>query len=160
MNLFLWRHAQAHDEAPDGLDLSRELTPRGHEQAKKMARWLELHLSGDSLVLCSPAQRCLQTAQALSQTATVDERLAPDKSPRDIAQVAQWSLPGMHSADFAPGRSVLVVGHQPTLGQLIGMSLQCPPVSVRKAAVWWLRRRQRDGDVQTLIEAVVTPDVL
>jgi hypothetical protein len=41
----------------------------------------------------------------------------------------------------------MVVGHQPTLGllaqRLLGMQTPCP---IKKGAVWWLRRRVRDGE--------------
>jgi phosphohistidine phosphatase len=57
---------------------------------------------------------------------------------------------------------VLLVGHQPSLGQAISLLLglkddSCP---VRKGAVWWIRTRERDGDVQTLVLTVQTPELL
>ena len=48
-----------------------------------------------------------------------------------------------------PGASVpvLVVGHQPTLGMAAARLLAGAdqPWAVKKAAVWWLRLRERDG---------------
>ena len=57
---------------------------------------------------------------------------------------------------------VLVVGHQPALGQAISQLLgwqheSCP---VRKGSVWWIRTRERDGDVQTVVVTVQTPELL
>jgi phosphohistidine phosphatase len=59
-------------------------------------------------------------------------------------------------------RPVLVVGHQPTLGETIAHLLQlqegeCP---VPKGSVWWLRTRERDGLHQTVIVAVQSPETL
>ena len=55
---------------------------------------------------------------------------------------------------------VLVVGHQPTLGLVAAHLLAgvVQPWSVKKGAVWWLRRRDRDGDDQTVLVAVRGPE--
>ena len=37
MDLILWRHAEAQDEADDREDLQRTLTSRGEKQAARMA---------------------------------------------------------------------------------------------------------------------------
>jgi phosphohistidine phosphatase len=57
---------------------------------------------------------------------------------------------------------VLVVGHQPTLGQAAALALTgvASAWSVRKGAVWWLRRRVRDGEVEVVLRAVVGPDLV
>ena len=57
---------------------------------------------------------------------------------------------------------VVVVGHQPTLGQVIARLLglaeeDCP---VRKGAIWWLRQRERGGELQTVLYTVQTPELL
>jgi phosphohistidine phosphatase len=57
---------------------------------------------------------------------------------------------------------VLMIGHQPSLGQAISLLLglkqdSCP---VRKGALWWIRTRERDGDVQTVVVTVQSPELL
>jgi len=160
VDLILWRHAEAHDH-PDPLqgrqgdakDLARRLTPRGEKQAARMAAWLDRQLPAATRVLCSPAQRTEQTALALGRKFKVREELAPEGDPLALLELAQWphgKLP------------VVVVGHQPTLGHVIARLLglaeeECP---VRKGAVWWLRQRERDGVVQTVLVTVQTPELL
>lgn len=160
MDLILWRHAEAHDH-PDPLqgrqgdakDLARRLTPRGEKQAARMAAWLDRQLPAAARVLSSPAQRTEQTALALGRKFKIREELAPEGDPLALLELAQWphgKLP------------VVVVGHQPTLGQVIARLLglaeeECP---VRKGAVWWLRQRERDGVVQTVLVTVQTPELL
>ena len=58
--------------------------------------------------------------------------------------------------------SVLIVGHQPVLGQAIAHLLGLPEgeCSVRKGAVWWLRSRVRDDVTQTVVVSVQTPELL
>jgi len=57
---------------------------------------------------------------------------------------------------------VLVVGHQPGLGQAISrlLGLQQDSCPVRKGSVWWIRTRERDGDVQTVVVTVQAPELL
>lgn len=160
MDLILWRHAEAH-EHPDPLlgcqgdpkDLARRLTPRGEKQALRMAAWLDRQLPAVARVLTSPAQRAEQTAIALGRKYKVCEVLAPGGDPLALLALAQWpqgKLP------------LLVVGHQPTLGQVIARLLglaeaDCP---VRKGSVWWLRQRERNGVFQTVLVTVQTPELL
>jgi phosphohistidine phosphatase len=55
---------------------------------------------------------------------------------------------------------VLVVGHQPTLGEVAAYLLTGDTASwsVRKAAVWWLTNRTRAGTSSTLLKVVISPD--
>jgi phosphohistidine phosphatase len=54
--------------------------------------------------------------------------------------------------------TVLVVGHQPTLGQTIAelIGLQSSECTVKKGAVWWLHQRQHE----TMLLTVQSPDLL
>ncbi|MBS0509291.1 MAG: histidine phosphatase family protein [Proteobacteria bacterium] len=153
MDLILWRHAEAHDAAEGEDDLARALTTRGEKQAARMAAWLERQLPQGLRVLASPARRTEQTAQALGRKFKLRAELLPGGAASDVLELAQW--PG-------PRGAVLVVGHQPQLGlvaaQLLGMGAsECP---IRKGAVWWLRQRQRQGQSQTVLLAVMSPDYL
>ena len=153
MDLILWRHAEA-DEAPDGgNDLERALTPRGEKQAARVAAWLDRLLPDAARILSSPARRCEQTALALGRKYKSRPELAPECTPQQLLEVAQWPL---------ARQPVVLVGHQPVLGQTIAQLLglkheQCP---VRKGAVWWIRTRERDGHQQTVVVAVQSPDAL
>ena len=153
MDLIFWRHAEAF-EPLEGQDyLTRTLTPRGEKQAKRMAEWLDRQLPEGVKVLVSPAQRTLQTAMALDRKYKVREELAPNAEPDQVLLAAGWPDAKM---------PILIVGHQPTLGQiiaaLIGLSVQ--DCTVRKGAVWWLRSRLRDGVRQTVVVTVQNPDLL
>ena len=153
MELILWRHAEAHDAKEGQDDLERALTPRGEKQAARMSAWLERQLPQGLRVVSSPARRTEQTAQALGRKYTLRAELLPDGTPTDLLELVQW--------DKGNG-AVLVVGHQPLLGQtaahLLGLGQEA--CSIRKGAVWWLRRRQRLEHNQTVLRAVMCPEFL
>src|SRR5689334_6020321 len=106
MDLLLWRHCDAAPGVPDEL---RPLTPLGAKQAARLARWLEPRLPADCRVIVSPALRAQQTAQALHRDFETDARLASGGGPDAVLAAVNWPQ--------ASG-TVLVVGHQPTLGQV------------------------------------------
>jgi len=157
VDLVLWRHAEAEDWPegdPQGArDLERSLTPRGEKQAARMAAWMDRQLPDGARIFVSPARRCEQTALALGRKYKVRAELAPDATPEQLLQLVQWPL------CKAP---ILVIGHQPTLGQTISrlMGLQQGECTVRKGAVWWLRHRDREGGHQTVVVTVQSPEVL
>ena len=153
MDLILWRHAEAHDLQDGEHDLNRPLTPRGEKHAARMAQWLEQQLPDGVRILCSPAVRAEQTVRTLQRKYKVRDALAPGASVQDVLETAGWP-----QAKYP----VLVVGHQPTLGQTIGGLLGLPEheCAVRKGAVWWLRWRERHGQPQVVVVTVQTPDLM
>ncbi len=153
MNLVLWRHAEAHELQAGGDDLNRTLTPRGEKQAKRMGQWLDRQLPDGTRILVSPARRTEQTALALGRKYKVRPELAPDGSVAQLLEVAQWP------DDKA---CVLVIGHQPALGQTISqlLGLNASACAVKRGAVWWLRSRERESRLQTVVVTVQSPEVL
>jgi len=148
MNIILWRHA----EAEDGLnDMSRKLTVKGHAQARSMANFLHKHLPSDTRILVSPAIRTQQTAAALSKNFITAPAIAPGASVHAVLQAVHWPN---------AGGSVLVVGHQPTLGAVAAQLLGCGDDSLRikKCGLWWLSRHE--GVPEMTLRLVVTPDFL
>ena len=157
MDLILWRHAEAEEGSesdPLGArDLDRTLTARGEKQASRMANWLDRQLPEGARILVSPARRCEQTALALGRKYKIRAELSPGGTAAQLLALVQWPL------SKSP---ILVIGHQPTLGQTIAQLLglqesECP---VKKGALWWLRSRDRDGRCQTAVVTVQSPEVL
>lgn len=154
MDLILWRHAEACEASEGADDLQRPLTARGEKQAARMAAWLDRQLPEGLRVVASPARRTEQTVQALGRKYKLRAELLPGGTAQELLQLVQWPQ----------GRgAVLVVGHQPVLGQTIAqlLGLQSGECSVRKGAVWWLRQRQRPEQApETVVLAVQTADFL
>ena len=156
MDLLLWRHAEAEDGYPD---LKRRLTARGEKQAQQMAEWLHQHAPKKLRILVSPALRCQQTAKALGLPFETDKRLGTDGNIASLLAAAGWPDGG----DAAKGNSaVLVVGHQPTLGQTAALLLsgEEDDWTIKKGAVWWFSNRTRKGESQTVLRIAVSPDFM
>ena len=153
MDLIFWRHAEAFDALEGQDDLSRTLTPKGEKQAARMSQWLDRQLPDGIRVMSSPAVRCEQTVKALGRKVKYKSELLPNANLDDLLVTAGWPDSKM---------SVLIVGHQPVLGQAVAYLLGIPggDCSVRKGAVWWLRSRVRDGEAQTIVVSVQTPELL
>ena len=150
MDLILWRHADAEDGFPD---LARELTSKGQRQAAEMAKWLKLRLPDDSEILVSPAARAQQTAQALTHKFTTVNDIAPGAPYAAILSAAGWPD---HKG------TVVVVGHQPTLGQTAAwlLSGKVADWGMKKGAAWWFTHRVRGDQSETALRAAISPDLL
>jgi len=153
MDLILWRHAEAVEVAPGGDDMARVLTPRGEKQAARMAAWLDRQLPDSARIWVSPSRRTEQTAQALERKFRLSPTLGPMGTSEQLLELVQWPN--------AKG-CVLVIGHQPTLGQTIAslLGLNASECSVKKGSLWWLRSREREAGAQTVVVTVQSPEVL
>ena len=153
MDLILWRHAEAQDLAEGQDDMDRALTSRGEKQAARMASWLDRQLPDSARILVSPSRRTEQTALALGRKYKIRPELSPNGTVGQLLEAAQWP---------DSKHTVLLVGHQPTLGQAIAqlLGLSASECVVRRGAVWWLRNRERGALMQTVVVTVQSPEVL
>ena len=108
-------------------------------------------LPGEYRVLASPATRTRQTASALGKHFTLAPGIAPGASAQALLEAARWP---------EAGGTVLVVGHQPTLGEVAARLLGCndTSLSIKKGAIWWFSRRENAH--QVTLRVVITPDFL
>ena len=153
MDLILWRHAEAEEGGAGLPDTKRRLTVRGEKQAHDMAKWLRPRLPKKTRILVSPAVRTQQTAHALALPFEVEPKIAVAADTADLIAAANW---------LEQSGATLLVGHQPTLGRLAALLLSSAEAdwSVKKGAVWWLSKRSRDGRDQTVLRAVMNPEML
>lgn len=151
MDLLLWRHAEAEEGTPD---LQRKLTARGEKQARQMGEWLKTHAPKHLRILVSPAVRTQQTAKALGLPFETDKRLGPEADASSLLAAIGWPDGGEQGKRAG---AVLVVGHQPTLGQTASLLLSGAEAdwTIKKGAVWWFSNRVRMGETQTVLRAVI-----
>src|SRR3990172_3247982 len=146
MELILWRHADAEGGMPDG---ERKLTAKGIRQAKRMAKWLKPRLPEDTIILVSPAKRAQQTARALTPNFRTVTEIGTSGSPESLLASIGWpKLEG----------NVVVVGHQPTLGEAAALLLtgRKEQWGLKKGALIWLARREYHAVPHTHLRAAIS----
>lgn len=121
MRIYLVRHGDAVPEEEAGSDRDRWLSGRGREAARVLGRlMLEQQVVPDA-ILCSPLPRAVQTAElvaaGLDFIGTIVSRrcLEPSAHPR----VAAGEI-------HAAGRTVVIVGHEPSMSAIGAFLLNRP----------------------------------
>lgn len=150
MDLLLWRHAEAEDGDDD---LKRPLTERGRKQAHAMAGWIRRHQPKDLRIIASPAVRTQQTAAALKLAFETNRKIGPDACVSELIAASGWP---------AAQGSLLIVGHQPSLGRLAALLLGGHEAdwSIKKGALWWISNRLRRGETRTVLRAMIPVELL
>lgn len=151
MELILWRHAEAEEGSPDS---ERELTDKGLKQARVMAEWLSPRLPRNTRMIVSPTKRTQQTAAALEKDFETVREIGPGVSAEAVLRAASW--PDAKGA-------VLVVGHQPTLGEVAALLMSGESVewNIRKGAIWWFSHKKKVSDLRELVlQTVISPEML
>jgi phosphohistidine phosphatase len=150
MELILWRHA---DAAPGTPDAARPLTEEGHRQAAAMAAWLLPRLPAGMRILVSPATRARQTADALGLPYDLSDAIAKPQPATELMNAADWP---------ANPQNVMLVGHQPALGELIAMILGTSVArwDIAKGGIWWFSDRQETEKTEVHVKAVLRPELL
>ena len=151
MELILWRHAEAEDDAAS--DDARQLTKRGHKQAKlhgRMAAARGWARTGRS----TPARRSARCRR--SSRSAASSRCANGSAPRAAADdvlrdggmaragrtMSSWWATSRRSARW---RRSLLGGARATS--------RCA-----RAPIWWFATRERDGAPETVLKAVLNPE--
>ncbi len=127
MLLLLLRHADAASQAPT--DAERELTEKGRRQALAVAGFCQRNDIVPDIVLTSPYARARQTAEAIAQPPEPAEWLASGMRPAHALREMR-----AHQAV----ETVMLVGHQPDLGDLAAELLGLPSgesIHIRKASL-------------------------
>lgn len=157
MDLILWRHAEAEDGDGRMPDAKRRLTARGDKQARKMAAWLNAHLPDNTTVLVSPTERTQQTAHALGRPFEIEPKIGIGADCADLLAATGWP-----NSKVSRGGTLILVGHQPTLGRLAALLLSGSEAdwAFKKGAVWWFSRRTREREDQVVLRAVMGSDML
>ncbi len=130
--MWLLRHAAAEDRPASGRDEDRILTPEGSTRARSVALGLAAIEAGIGRVITSPYRRARQTAEAaagalgLEGTLIESRALEPERDPVEILNELSQGA-----------QDVLLVGHQPHLGSLLGLLIAGEGVQIplKKAAV-------------------------
>jgi phosphohistidine phosphatase len=90
---------------------------------------------------------------ALGRRYKLREELSPYGQAQEVLDLVQWPV--------AKG-AVMVVGHQPYLGQVVAKLFDMEPgeCSIKKASVWWIKTKAHESVLQTSLHAVQSADLV
>ncbi|HLN59637.1 MAG TPA: phosphohistidine phosphatase SixA [Thermoanaerobaculia bacterium] len=155
MEVWLLRHAEAEDRAASGRDEDRGLTAGGLAQAKAVARGIAALAPAIRVILTSPLLRARQTAEPLAEVLGLaairpSRALEPGSDPEAI----------LSELEEAGEESLLLVGHAPQLGRLLGRLVTGEadgdiPVSKAGAACVSFEGLERRGRLRAFLPARV-----
>jgi phosphohistidine phosphatase len=155
IELLLLRHADAGDPgAWSRSDAERPLSPKGHRQAARVARWLTAIGHKPDVILSSPKVRAAETAAAVADAfemrVTDEPRLADSLGIRILEEM-------LHDAGD-PARPMLV-GHDPDFSELATL-LSGAPLEMRKGALVRIDIEQPFEPGGGTLRWLVPPDAL
>jgi phosphohistidine phosphatase len=156
MLVYVLRHGIADDAKPGEPDSSRALTNEGR---KKLAQVLERAKKAGvapTVILSSPYLRAKQTArqaaQAFDSESSVVETsaLVPSGSPELV-----WD----EVSEYRSEEQLMVVGHEPLLGELVSYLLDSPSlrVDMRKASLVAISLEGLRGGPRGVLQWMITP---
>jgi len=156
MDLSLLRHADAGDPyAWQGEDAARPLSGKGRRQAERLGAHLATIGFEVDVILTSPKLRALETAtlvaEALGLEPEVDDRLGSSLS----IELLNDLLAGRH-----PGRSAMLVGHDPDFSELLGELIGIEDLPLRKGALARLDAPWPLAAGTAILRWLVPPDLL
>lgn len=136
MRLFVVRHARAAERSAeyDSDDSQRPLTKQGIDEFARFARRIGRAWDAPAVVLASRFERAWETARILR-----DEAKWPKAQRCEVLEADAAS--GMDAVEQAiidsASESLAVVGHEPTLSELIShlVGTELPSIVMRKGAV-------------------------
>lgn len=134
--IYIMRHGIAEDRSTSGADADRLLTAEGKRRVVEVARGLKALDVRPVVVVSSRLPRAMETATLTAEVLAKDIEVEPLTSlePGYDAQATLDELEMYHDA-----KSVLLVGHQPHLGELASLlltgSASRAPLPFRKGAV-------------------------
>ena len=130
--LMLLRHAKSDWSSPGQRDQDRPLNERGREAAPKMGAYMVRHALVADLIVASPATRVVETLDLVLA--------AFDRRPKVQSEAGVYGAGPNALLDIAKGtphavHSLLLVGHNPGLGELAALLIASGEVVARQRLI-------------------------
>jgi phosphohistidine phosphatase len=153
MKLHIVRHAEAVDQLSTIPDDYRYLTCRGRTRFRRVADTLKKCGIDPDIIVSSPLVRAVQTAEILAETI----RFAGELTILPML-AGSFSLPRLkeYLESIAPVRELVMVGHEPDLGLVVGELLDHTPCTLKKGGVVSLKIKLQQPEIATNFLWLVT----
>jgi phosphohistidine phosphatase len=130
--LMLLRHAKSDWSTPGTRDQDRPLSARGREAAPKMGTYMARHGLVPDLIIASPATRVTDTLALVLPAFAKQPKAMPD------ARLYETDADGVLTVIQETSRAVhslLLVGHNPSLGDLASLLMASGDVAARQRLI-------------------------
>ena len=162
MRLYIVRHAIAVPRGtPEVEDDDRALTEEGIAKMKQAAAGLNVLDYVPELILSSPLLRARQTAEILLKAfgKSVELKISPALAPSGARQELYHDI----SLAEKKLKSLMLVGHQPSLGEIAGEIVFGSPehfVDLKKGGACAIELEGVRGTLKGSLVALLTPSIL
>jgi phosphohistidine phosphatase len=159
MELYILRHGIAEDEKPGQRDSERALTDEGRRKLREVLRVAERAGLNPDLMISSPYLRAVQTAEVAKDilrykgTLSQTPALIPSSEPATV-----WQEVRTHR----DASSIILVGHEPLLSQVVGYMLGAPALQVdlKKAAIVRIDLESFGAHPRGVLKWMLTPKLI
>ena len=144
MKLHIIRHAEAVDQSSAIPDDYRYLSCRGRTRFRRVADTLKKCGIDPEIIVSSPLVRAVQTADILAETLRFSGELTILPMLAD-----SFSLPRLkeYLESMAQVRELVLVGHEPDLGLIVGELLDHSPCILKKGGVVTLKIKIQQPEI-------------
>ena len=130
--LMLLRHAKSDWARPGLRDHDRPLNPRGREAAPKMGVYMVRHALVPDLIVASTAKRVVETLELLLPAFGTPPKLV---SEQRVYNAGATALLGLIKETPRSAHSLLLIGHNPGMGELAGALIASGDVDARQRLI-------------------------
>jgi phosphohistidine phosphatase len=156
MFVYVLRHGIAEEARPGDPDAARALTVEGRKKLAAVLERAKKAGAAPTVILSSPYVRAKQTARMAAQTFDCEgsvvetSALVPSGSPETV-----WD----EVSEYRSEEQLMVVGHEPLLGELVSYLLDSPSlrVDMRKATMVAISLGGLRGAPRGVLQWMVTP---
>lgn len=162
MELFILRHGEAGQRSSQASDQKRPLTSTGKVEILEIAKALKIIGLKFDLVVTSPLKRAYDTAKIVSDIFNIGNRL---QVWNELAPEGQRAEIYRKISQLGEENSVLIVGHQPLLGEIVndmihkGKSSPCN-LLLKKGGVVRLRLLSKSNIPRGELRWLLSPRIL
>ena len=154
MKVHFIRHAQAIERSAELPDEYRNLTCRGRKRFRQVAACLKKMDIDPDFIITSPKVRAVQTAEILAETLRFSGEV---RISADLATGPDISALGNLLGSKNESREIVIVGHEPGLGEAVGELLKLStPCSLTKGSVVTLKISSKQSGLTAELTGVIT----
>lgn len=144
MKIHIVRHAEAIERTSAIPDEYRYLTCRGRTRFRRVAETLKKSGIDPDIIVSSPRLRAVQTADILAESLRFSGDLIilpPLADSFGSARLKEFL------DSIAPVRELVLVGHEPDLGQIVGGLLDHSPCTLKKGSAVTLKIKPQQTEI-------------